>query len=649
MLPGYSTEIVLAISAPPAGLAAGTVMRCSQFETRALAAAGQCRPDRKDFRLLYNGVEIDRVMLTTGHFAFRLQASLGSNEATSAYAVDYGNPSEATSPKENPRNVWPKYFDGDDLASLTRTGTTSAINVARPGFLKLGAGKVIKREPGTTTEIALRQVEMYWDGTYYWASADPVQSVTTPVAPQIAMWRSTDLINWERRPNILGLGDLIIHSLPGISGLVGTFITGSGNYQGSIGMPPYTMTFATATNPEGPWTTTGNLPLGGGGSIDSVYNVDGHFFTPDNGTNWYLFYGAAGNETGVTSALATKTGNPATSGWTKLGAITPWGQGENPRFLNDAANNHSYLLSNLVGGARGEGYTRSNTLRETTAWSGGVSFGGSPYVLTALSPGDPGEWDDFAIGVLGMPVIKDGMIYMGYDGSNQAEVFASPFTSVRANVYRDGSFVEAAWPFKRANAISLNFGATVTTPTLINAGADGEVRVRCSGSLVELRGATTNFSIDAGSPDEFGGANFGLNVNGTPTAPVYNVDNNVDGNGVARTQTFLFRRSGGVLSVYIESMLFYQGPSTEALALKVTGAGVIEEIQSVGTVVTIYPPIEISVPTAQTVLIPWASETSIVDVGRFKTAFGEPLSFRVFDGNTFTTSLIKAFNGSIFE
>ena len=105
MLSGYSYEEKISIIAPATGMSAGSIIYYDR-ETHDLIGQGKCRPDRKDYRILYNGVEIDRIMVTTGLAAFRLQHDLAPSQSTNGYTVNYGKASESSDPAQNPHNVW---------------------------------------------------------------------------------------------------------------------------------------------------------------------------------------------------------------------------------------------------------------------------------------------------------------------------------------------------------------------------------------------------------------------------------------------------------------------------------------------------------------------------------------------------------------
>jgi hypothetical protein len=571
-LAGYSYEHQLEITAPAGGLAAGTVVSAT-LETRTLIAAGQCQPTRRDFRVTYNGTEIHRVMLTTGRCAFRLQASIAGDATSTAYAIGYGNASEATEPLEDPREVWAFYCDGDDLATLTTSGTVSALDLPRPGFLKVGANPVIRR--GTSGQFdygCIREVELFHDGTYFWACYDAyaVPDEDSSLSG-VGLARSTDLLNWEKRGRKTDtaagrLNDAIIHQLPGQSGLHITWFKHSTNNGSGVPWPPYTLHIATADSVEGTWTDQYEFARTSGGYDDS-YNVDGHILTPDGGTTWILIHGASGAN-GTTAAWARSTTGPL-GPYTKMGQIVSGFSGiENPRYLV-GGDGHDYVLGNWISPG---GYTRSNLIYWNT---GGLSFSGSTR-LAIVEPGDPGDWDDYAIGVLGMPVIRDGMIYATYDANRAADVAAGGFPE-SLHFWRDAGAVEAPWPPRWGKGIQFGAAATATTPVLLAAGADGEVRVRVHpGASVELFGAGESFRV-WGGPEVDYLIPVNVDVNGSPATLVNAFSTGVDDAGSAPSHSLLLRRSSGTLSIYCQSMLLWEGSSSAALAGRMSGTGAFVE------------------------------------------------------------------------
>jgi hypothetical protein len=567
-LPGYSHEVGFTVTAPGGGLAAGAIVRV-EIETRKLIAAGMCRPDRRDFRVTYNGTEIDRVLTRTNAVFFRLQAPIAGGGESTAYALNYGRPAEATEPAENPRNVWPAYYDGNDIAALTVSGTVTATDMPRPGFIKVGGGPVIQRgASGAFDYSCIREVELFHDGTYFWATYDAYALPNQDSALSgLGLARSTDLVTWEKRGRKADgpsgrWNDAIIHQLPGQSGLHITWFVHSTNNGSGVPWPPYTLHIATADSIEGTWTDQTTFPRVGGEN----YNVDGHIFTLDGGTTWHLIHGIADAD-GTYSAHA--TGPTPLGPWTRLGAITASFSGnENPKYLADGS--FAFLINNVISNI----YTRSNALQWRAA--GGFDFSGSQR-LAIVEPGDPGDWDDYAIGMFGQPVIKDGMIYGAYDANKRSDVLGGGFAAALHH-YRHAGAVEARWPFRWGKSLSFVGAATATTPTLLAAGADGDVRVRAEpAASINLVGGGESFRV-YGPVDQYGSSTLEVAVNGVPVTVLNTVMASADANGFQPSQTILFRRAGGVLSISCQGVPLWQGASTAALALEMSGTWVEEAI-----------------------------------------------------------------------
>jgi hypothetical protein len=575
MLSGYTKSIALPITAGASGLASGALIQYSGIETRLLIATGDVQPDRKDFRIVYQGTtEIDRVMMTTGSFMFRLQASISANTTSNDYAINYCNTSETTQPMENKRVVFDDYFDGDDLGSWTVTGTVNTISIPKPDFIKHGMNPTLRRIPGTFDEACIREAELFWNeaDSKFYVAYDGIGETTPQSADGIGIAWSTDLTNWSRNSSALNntYGDMIIHKFTGVTGYVGTW----GDHTtvvDRIGMPPYQLHTCTASNITGPWSEYTLIePVGGEGEWNDTYTIDGHIFKrPGDGTNdYWLCYGADGTPVGNTAVFAKSTSGPL-SGFGGDYIVTPnYTAMENPRFIADDTNGKYYLVGNIIGQFNMTAVTRSNIMYYSTTWDSYVDA----YKIAIIEPGDPGTWDCKAIGVISPPVIKDGMIYFAYDGSDLS--IQRPGHPSDIHKWRDAGFVESKWPIPWENGIAPASGSYAISPQVAAANEDFDIYLKGKDSYMGLVGSSTSFiAVPVIDNVDSGEGHYDVYVNGslvTPTNYCYQF-------GHGQPCTWQFRRRSNTLSIYQSNMLMWSGSSSQALSIKVGDAGVVEE------------------------------------------------------------------------
>jgi hypothetical protein len=210
----------------------------------------------------------------------------------------------------------------------------------------------------------------------------------------------------------------------------------------------------------------------------------------DGGASYECVYSTgAGSPQSRGAALATA---PHPLGpWTKERELIPRSdQVENPRILYDPARGVWYLLTNHIGkDSLGE-----HTVSHVLYWSTDRRTWSVLNKTLALEP-DAGAWDDYTIGLPSTEVVRDGVLYLAYDGKTLA--------NFNPHKDRDIGIAEARFPFAWGDSVRVSAGSSVRASAFLVGDGTAKVRVKLQASgdanvpcIVSLRSAQHTY--DAG-------------------------------------------------------------------------------------------------------------------------------------------------------
>jgi hypothetical protein len=542
----------------------------ASIDTRVLVTGGKCRPDRRDLRLYYSGIEIARDLPHTDEIRFKAQVSVASG-ATDTYELRYGS-GVATDPLESAPAVYAAAYDGLSLASLSTTGTVATAAVKRLRFRKHGTTPVIPRSPGSGDYANIREVAtlLHENGWWYvWYDANDYGDYDGIGGWTVYQRKSQDLKTWAHLGQKLTVGggpagstDTGTASSPYIVKFGSTYYM---NYLGSPNLSAesgdaaanvpnfnYQAHLATATNIEGPWTKQGKT-LALTAPHATTCNVFGSVVF--DGTTYHAFYSGSDSSAAPLRGIGRATAPSPSGPWTDRGLVIPnTEQVENAIVL--FVDGVWYMIVNHIGIQSGLEFTVSNIMY----WSDSLTSWNVANKTSVITPTYQG-WDGKTIGCPGIPVIENGVCYITYDG-----------TSTQKHNGRDGQVAEALWPPVATSALSLATGATVTTPVSVG---DARVRVRFrpTGSDVVRVGLGSAASTRVGFTIAAGADILSTDNNGTVASTGYGRVRN-------QVKTYEIRRSGTSAVLIFDGVQVgsVTGPAG-SLPVFVQGAGVIESIE----------------------------------------------------------------------
>jgi hypothetical protein len=584
------------VPAAPSGYAAGAVVEVV-FDSSRAVAEGRLRADRKDLHVVRAGAAIDRVLVDTKTIAFRLQAAIAPGVASTEYSIRIGYPAEAAEPAQNPRQVFPFYVDGADLAALVRSGSVSAFAQPRPGFLKR-PDPVIAHDP--VNNWGVRDVwGLVFDGSLYhaWFADAGLQGYAT----------SPDLYTWTRRTGTYPAFPSVNAPIAPrqVAAISPQFQLSGGDWfaltvaSGPLGFsdpaPPWWIMGAmTGPTLQGPWTYLGRViepgPLGywddNAGewvpaSLDEATTSAASVGTVDGGATYLLFHGTMTGHPwrGVGLVTATDLRNPATYVKTRevvLDGLTE--QVENPVWMHDPARGMYYILACHIGDKDALG---EHIVSQALYWSTDP-LNWDPNNKTTIVEPTHGKWDEASCGLNSHPTVRAGVLYNFFDGSDKARL-ENPAYGV--NWGHSAGIAEARWPFLWGSGIQLAAGATIESPAAVLVG-DGvlraRVRFRSSGAGVGfgVRGGGNSYILRPPAVAGDYAGNLRVSVDGAAaTSTNYRRVLN-------HTKTIEFRRTGSTLSIIYSGWKVWEGAASSGpLTVYAEGDLVVEEARAVSAIV----------------------------------------------------------------